>query len=603
MHEAPLKRSVTAPDSSEPHSNTPVPSVTVSANALGSLTPGGLSRHRSASPYSQSRLHSPDSPRPSDLLCHKDVILGRSRSRSPGPRSSASSVQSKESSNSGLHIPFHDSEKGSTPLSRVYESTCSSLKSSVLLSSLTPSIVVSKVGGLLLPLEGYLDAPSQSYLSVDALNENPPVCEMDKGGSGGSKMSRPASSEDLNLIGSETSKKGGKNSRSVRKKFPGYVAAEVQRISRSDPGANTPHFKFPILRDSVAPALSIDFEDLERKLVIGDPDPSFHRGIKSPVIDHPDEVVLEQVGSFRVHHLRNDSLGELPRISTVEELSSPPPSSSETRSPKEESYSPTSSEISLKAGSPRSGLSKPIAVPSTVVSGGEITSNTVFLPGEYGRRQHSRAGARSRGNKNIGVPLRISTQIELKSEATAGAHVTPGGPPATPESPFTSISRERTKLKGAAQNSPSPLITFLSVIRSETGGGSRKPVPPGKDNPNWILPAPPLGATTAVCFAQAYGNSLHNLQQNLSSAHDGRPRSLGSMITDNETTLALSAIPSHVDSLHMHGSLGSIITDNQTPITALPSHMRSGHMGVESPSFQSVQKIILRDDRRLLSSQ
>jgi len=44
-----------------------------------------------------------------------------------------------------------------------------------------------------------------------------------------------------------------------------------------------------------------------------DPDPTFHRAIGSPVTPK-DEAHVEQVGAFRVTNLRNDSLGNLPRI-------------------------------------------------------------------------------------------------------------------------------------------------------------------------------------------------------------------------------------------------------------------------------------------------
>lgn len=602
MHEIPLKRSVTAPHTPVPHSSFSVPSITVTANALGSFTPGGLSRHRSASPYLQSHLHSSDSPRPLGLLSHKDVVLGRSRSRSPTPTPQQSESRTPGSTSSASSIPIPSSEKSSNMLSRIYAST----DSSGLLSSNTPSTAVSKAEQLpeVHPPDYNSNMSSQSNLSMYAPNESSAIFEMDRRSSGDSRLTTLTTSKDLNFPGSERSEKGNKISRSVRRKFPGYVAAEVQRISRSDPGANTPHFQFPIWRESAAPDLSIRPEDFERKL-IGDPDPSFHRSLNSPVRDCLDQVVLEQVGSFRVHHLRNDSLGELPHISTVEELTpSPPPLPSGAHSPRKESYIPSSSEASLNNGTPPSrpeiNTLQLVTVPSAVGESGEITTSTVFLPGEYGRRQHSRAGARSHGSRNISVPLQIPTQTELQTEGITGTRVTPEGPPATPESPFTSISREQTRLKGAAHNPPSPLITFLSVMRSKVDDGSRKPVPPGKGNPDWILPAQPLRVTAAVCFAHAYGSVLHALQLDLRSAHGGRPSSLGSMVVDNENVL--SAVPSHVTSAQIPSPLGSSIADNQDPMTTLPPHIAE-HMRVESPSLRSMQRIIEGHGRRFLSNQ
>lgn len=602
MHEIPLKRSVTAP-----HPDAPVPSITVTANALGSFTPSGYSRPRSTSPYPRSRLHCPDSPRLSAFLSHKDVVLGRSRSptpqppesQTPGSTASTSSTPSRGDST----IPIPSSEKSSNILSRVYASTDSSSRSSILLSSNAPSIVVTKAeeSSEVLPPGYHSNASSQSNLSVYAPNESSAVSVTGKTASGDSGVTPLTLSGDLNFPSSESGEKGNKISHSIRRKFPGYVAAEVQRISRSDPGANTPHFQFPIWRESAALDLSIRTEDLERKLVIGDPDPSFHRSLNSPVRGYSDQVVLEQVGSFRVHYLRNDSLGELPHISTVEELPpSPPLPLSGAHSPRKESHFSLSSGISLTTGSPPSTPetnSLEIArVSSAAEASGEITTSTVFLPGEHGRRQHSRAGARSHGNRNIGVPLHISTQAEPQSKVITGVRVTPEGPPTTPESPFTSISREQTRLKGAIQNSPSPMITFLSVAKPKVSGGRRNPVPLGKGNPSWILPTQPLGATAAVCFAHAYGIILHALQPD---PHLARVGSLGSVVIDNENLF--SATPSYLASGQIPSSVGSLITDNRDPMTTLPPHP-TRDMSIGSLSVQSMCRIIERDDRKFLSN-
>lgn len=356
-----------------------------------------------------------------------------------------------------------------------------------------------------LPLDYRSNASSQSHLSLyhGFRKDSPPIFDMYGEGGGHSGINQAAASEDIHLTSSENEKYV------VRGASSRYAAAEVQRIARSDPGGNTPELQFPILGMPGAPNLSISPEAFERKLVIEDPDPSFHRGINSPVIgEPPDEVILEQVGSFHVHHLRNDSLGELPYISTVEELPpSPPPPSSEVHTPTRASHSSPLSEGHSQKGSPPLGMIKPpepTTTPSATVASGEITTSTVVLPGEYGRRQHSRAGARSQGHRNFGVDLKITSHVQSPPEIITGTRVTPEGPPTTPISPFTSGSREQTKLKGAVQDSPSPLITFLSVISPTEGGGSRMPMPPGKPNSNGILPAPSLG-TTAMCFAHAYG--------------------------------------------------------------------------------------------------
>ena len=57
---------------------------------------------------------------------------------------------------------------------------------------------------------------------------------------------------------------------------------------------------------------------LDVKTVGFDPDPMFHRSINSPVVPEPN-VVVEQVGAFRIANLRNDSMGNLPRIISSED--------------------------------------------------------------------------------------------------------------------------------------------------------------------------------------------------------------------------------------------------------------------------------------------
>lgn len=52
---------------------------------------------------------------------------------------------------------------------------------------------------------------------------------------------------------------------------------------------------------------------LDIKTTDFDPDPVFHRSINSPVVPEP-QVCVEQVGAFRVTNLRNDSMGNLPKM-------------------------------------------------------------------------------------------------------------------------------------------------------------------------------------------------------------------------------------------------------------------------------------------------
>ncbi|KAA8893243.1 hypothetical protein FN846DRAFT_549436 [Sphaerosporella brunnea] len=70
---------------------------------------------------------------------------------------------------------------------------------------------------------------------------------------------------------------------------------------------------------AAAPADTLQIKTVE----FADPDPTFHRSSKSPLRPSA-EAVVEQVGCFRVANLRNDSLGNLPKIlSTTSEETSP----------------------------------------------------------------------------------------------------------------------------------------------------------------------------------------------------------------------------------------------------------------------------------------
>lgn len=504
MHPPPLKRSVTAPDNSG----------FAAAKARDSFATRNIPRHRSLSPNPRSRTHSNDSPRPSEILYHKSVLIGITSPLSHSHSHSLSLETENASSNSVPHSQVHEfesstsmlhpqnltrsddrnselhppmvcaSEASGSSIGRVYISAETSTRSSEIQNTPRNEIDYDYLGVLQKP-DYHSNTSSQSCLSFYV----PPTFDTER---------MHVENEHSNSGTSEFTLSESEKSE-AQSRVSGYVMAEVQRGSRIVPEGGMLDLQFPILTTpdlqsliEASSKLRIDPDNLERKLLVEDPEPLFHRSLNSLLQgEPPDQVLVEQVGSFGVHHLRSDALGQLPRITTIEALQSSPPV--------------------LSAKESLLGKITKLEVPPAV-PGGEITPSTVVLPGEYFRRRHSGSHILSHGHRDFGLNLQIIDHVPSPPpKIVIGPRVSSDRPPNTPESPFTLISREKTKVRGRRQNSPSSLITFLSVVSPiETYGvlGRSKLKPPwnSKVNSSGILLVT-VSATTVICLVPAYGET------------------------------------------------------------------------------------------------
>ncbi|RPB17625.1 hypothetical protein P167DRAFT_569365 [Morchella conica CCBAS932] len=334
--------------------------------------------------------------------------------------------------NSELHPPMVcASEASGSSIGRVYISAETSTRSSEIQNTPRNEIDYDYLGVLQKP-DYHSNTSSQSCLSFYV----PPTFDTER---------MHVENEHSNSGTSEFTLSESEKSE-AQSRVSGYVMAEVQRGSRIVP------------EGEASSKLRIDPDNLERKLLVEDPEPLFHRSLNSLLQgEPPDQVLVEQVGSFGVHHLRSDALGQLPRITTIEALQSSPPV--------------------LSAKESLLGKITKLEVPPAV-PGGEITPSTVVLPGEYFRRRHSGSHILSHGHRDFGLNLQIIDHVPSPPpKIVIGPRVSSDRPPNTPESPFTLISREKTKVRGRRQNSPSKIETKTSLevegefVRDITGDG------------------------------------------------------------------------------------------------------------------------------------
>ncbi|KAH0608138.1 uncharacterized protein H6S33_002190 [Morchella sextelata] len=273
--------------------------------------------------------------------------------------------------NSELHPPMVcASEASGSSIGRVYISAETSTRSSKIQNTPRNEVDYDYLG-VLQKSDYHSNTSSQSCLSFYV----PPTFDTERmhvesehsnSGTSGFTLSESDKSEALSRVS-------------------GYVMAEVQRGSRIVP------------EGEASSKLRIDPDDFERKLLVEDPDPLFHRSLNSALQGEPlDQVLVEQVGSFGVHNLRSDTLGQLPRMTTIEALPlhlSPP-------------VLPTKEGLLGKI----TQLEVPPAVPS-----GEITPSTVVLPGEYFRRRHSGSHILSHGHRDFCLNLQIIDHVPSPS--------------------------------------------------------------------------------------------------------------------------------------------------------------------------------------------
>ncbi|KAG0125106.1 hypothetical protein HOY82DRAFT_543370 [Tuber indicum] len=220
---------------------------------------------------------------------------------------------------------------------------------------------------------------------------------------------------------------------------------------------------------------------------------SFHRAVGSPG-GAVKEAFVEQVEpTFYIKNLKNDSLGRLPRITTLERSSSehklPEPVAIQESSPdvcrsrRSETFSSDSSET-IRAG----------------------VRNVVILPGESDRRYHSNCYRRSHGEMDISFAASIKLQGEgsvFPPQACQRGVTVPEGPsrpPTSPATPTAAASPEVAWVRAASEEFPLP---DFSLLRKERGSVvlERKPFPPGRggSNSQGIHPAPAI-KTTVLCY-------------------------------------------------------------------------------------------------------
>jgi hypothetical protein len=223
-------------------------------------------------------------------------------------------------------------------------------------------------------------------------------------------------------------------------------------------------------------------QNLEVKTIqFDDPDPIFHRSIKSPV-EPKDEAYVEQIGLFRVAYLRNDSLGNLPKILTESEEGSP---SREGITSEDAGYfedDPGDSEecASVSKDDPQTG-------------GEEAAEIPVPKPAQITLRRPS--------VEQLSIQVRISM------------------PSVDTHEPSITIGKE-------IDYSLEPVLPVaLPPIpkTQEKAEGKRRPVPPGFRNPNSVLPIGATG-TTAICNAH-----IHQEQPIITSSYDTSVATIASM--------------------------------------------------------------------------
>ncbi|KAF8250924.1 hypothetical protein K440DRAFT_671640 [Wilcoxina mikolae CBS 423.85] len=222
--------------------------------------------------------------------------------------------------------------------------------------------------------------------------------------------------------------------------------------------------------------------NLEVKTVqFDDPDPTFHRSIKSP-LEPKDEAYVEQIGSFRVAYLRNDSLGNLPKILT-----------------ESEEGSPSSERV---AGEGTECFEDGLGVSE---DGGSVSQDDLLSGDEEAAE----------------VPVPKPAQITLRRPSVEQPALN------VPVSKLKVDAEDASINVGEAVDhslEPEPPIALPPMAKTqEEAGGKRRPIPPGFRNPNSVLPTGATG-TTAVC-----SEHIHQEQPIITSPFDRSMATVASM--------------------------------------------------------------------------
>lgn len=247
-----------------------------------------------------------------------------------------------------------------------------------------------------------------------------------------------------------------------------------------------------------------------------DPDPTFHRSINSPSAP-AGEAYVEQVGAFRVANLRNDSLGNLPKIFSTDS----------------EEGTPTTEEIPDQGGDGDGGKGGDEGEGGDRGEGGdeggdgskdgdrggggdgaEGNSGDGDDEQDEGEEEESGSGpdgpaagssAWQNGSQPVGTetaaaPPQRPKRITLRRPSVEGAFIRVPDPTASVNtSPVPAIGHGEAVTKHSPEQDP--LAAFPPIARTRSAPrGYRKPIPPGVRNPSGVLPAGATG-TTAVCNA------------------------------------------------------------------------------------------------------
>ncbi|KAL7267086.1 hypothetical protein RUND412_010341 [Rhizina undulata] len=146
------------------------------------------------------------------------------------------------------------------------------------------------------------------------------------------------------------------------------------------------------------------------------PDPAFHRVNTDPFLP-PEETTVEQVGAFDLRHLRKDTLGELPLLTTTHSLISKT----------DEVVSPFTAATIDCSQHPPVGLQISSEKPTVATCNTNATSDhgTVILPGEPDRRKHRKP------KTNSAIPASITLRRAYSAASRMSVQQTEN-PPSSP---------------------------------------------------------------------------------------------------------------------------------------------------------------------------
>jgi hypothetical protein len=246
------------------------------------------------------------------------------------------------------------------------------------------------------------------------------------------------------------------------------------------------------------PSLSMD---IPKKVGFDiDPDPTFHRSVGSPV-NPVTEAFVEQIGTFHVANLRNDSLGNLPKMySTTSEEPSP--------STGENSDADFGTSVYLAASPGSLGSSPFETYPSSPKPDAPVDEE--YQSAIYASQMLARALEReANGILPPDEPIpdlpvqqseRLLAKVTLRPTSTDAIPLRPGHL----GEPFPARLDPTAEQDARGSGSATAFPPLVEMHDTDTARGSRLPIPPRRDsNPDCVLPTSAT-ETTAVCATNVY---------------------------------------------------------------------------------------------------